>query len=454
MISATGTRRGPQRWTEADIFGVKGALRRIDDGTTPKSFGLKPLIAKALLSFVGVAVLAATAHAEDCLAAPNSPAREGTRWYYRLERVTQHKCWYMRALDQPAQRVATPTKTALSPPAFAIPLPRPRPSVAASLLPLSPAKTDTPFSRARYAIPIPRPRPSDAGSSLSVSRGDSSPHSSYAEATFKPGTTPPVSGPTGETTSSIPQESASQPAGTSLAAPAARAAPVIGSATDETTSAIAEMHREAPSPEIDAEGAPALEAGTQVGATTGETSSPTSDITASQQAVPSLEANAEATAPARDVGTPVGAITDEISAPTSGTAVQQHAAMSSEPNVQKATLEPPAPRIIAPMDGAASSIPNDSAAKPSNSSDFRPNEAEPVPDVSVAQPQAPLAASTVNAQPTPLDAPYWTARRAELTDNAQILARPFPLICAFVLALVRLLIRACVARGLGRVFIN
>jgi hypothetical protein len=214
------------------------------------------------------------------------------------------------------------------------------------------------------------------------------------------------------------------------------------------------MHREAPSPEIDAEGAPALEAGTQVGATTGETSSPTSDITASQQAVPSLEANAEATAPARDVGTPVGAITDEISAPTSGTAVQQHAAMSSEPNVQKATLEPPAPRIIAPMDGAASSIPNDSAAKPSNSSDFRPNEAEPVPDVSVAQPQAPLAASTVNAQPTTLDAPYWTARRAESTDNAQILARPFPLICAFVLALVGLPIRACVARGLGRVFIN
>jgi len=77
-----------------------------------------------------------------------------------------------------------------------------------------------------------------------------------------------------------------------------------------------------------------------------------------------------------------------------------------------------------------------------------------IADVSVTQPQAPLAASSVNAQPIPLDAPDWTARRAQLIDDAQMLARPFPLIFAFVLALVGLLIRACVARGLSRVFIN
>jgi len=70
----------------------------------PTSFGSKSLIAMLLISVVGVAFLAVTAHAEDCLAAPNSAAREGTRWYYRLDRATQHKCWYMRAPDQPAQQ--------------------------------------------------------------------------------------------------------------------------------------------------------------------------------------------------------------------------------------------------------------------------------------------------------------------------------------------------------------
>ena len=380
-----------------------------------KSFGSKSLIALALMSVVEVALPAATAHAEDCLAAPNSPAREGTRWYYRLDRATQRKCWYMRVLDQPTQHA--PAKTAVSAPAFAIPIPRPRPATAGSALSSSSVDTDTSSSHAEYAIPIAKPRPLAAGPALSLSRGDpGNPSSSYSEKiAAKPSTTSPVGGPTGETTSSIPNESTSQQAGTSLAVPAPNAAPLIGAATDETTSAISEMH----------------------------------------QAAPSSEPNAKATAPAPDTETRAGATTNETSSPTSNVAAPQQAATSSEPNAQQATLEQnAAPQIIAPIDDAASSTPNDSATQLSTSSVFRSNDAEPIPDVSVAQPQVPLAASSVNARPIPLDAPDWTARRAELIDNAQMLARPFPLIFAFVLALVGLLIRACVARGLGRVFIN
>ena len=55
-----GHPEGLQPWVEVDIFDAKG-LRRIDGGA-PRSFGLKSFIAKALLSFVGVAALAATAH--------------------------------------------------------------------------------------------------------------------------------------------------------------------------------------------------------------------------------------------------------------------------------------------------------------------------------------------------------------------------------------------------------
>src|ERR1700674_3788057 len=47
-----------------------------------------------------------TAHASDCLAAPNSPAPQGSHWYYLLDWATQRKCWYLRAPGQPAQQMA------------------------------------------------------------------------------------------------------------------------------------------------------------------------------------------------------------------------------------------------------------------------------------------------------------------------------------------------------------
>jgi hypothetical protein len=41
-----------------------------------------------------------TAYADDCLAAPNSAAPQGSHWYYRIEHATKLKCWYLRALDE------------------------------------------------------------------------------------------------------------------------------------------------------------------------------------------------------------------------------------------------------------------------------------------------------------------------------------------------------------------
>jgi hypothetical protein len=55
----------------------------------------------ALVSCVTLAMPANLARADDCRAAPNSPAPAGTHWYYRLEWTTQRKCWYVRA---PARR--------------------------------------------------------------------------------------------------------------------------------------------------------------------------------------------------------------------------------------------------------------------------------------------------------------------------------------------------------------
>ena len=350
------------------------------------------------MSVVGVTLSAATAHAEDCLAAPNSPAREGTRWYYRLDRATQHKCWYMRALDRPTQQVAAPAKTALPATAFAIPIPRPRPSTAGSGLALRQADTDPSFSHAEYAIPIPRPRPS----AVSLSQDDTGPSAAHPEEiAAKPSVTPPVSESTAETTPSIPKESTSQQAGTSSAAPAQTAAPPIGAATDETTSAISEMHQGAPSPETNAEAtAPAADAETLVGATTGETSSPTSDAAAPHQAATSSEPDTQATASGADA----------------------------------------APTIIAPTDDAVSSIPKGPATQLSTPSDLGSNDAETVPDVSLAEHQAPPAVAMLNARPLPADLLSHgrdrTALTDEPTDNAGTRLKPLYLIVAFLVVLV------------------
>jgi hypothetical protein len=225
-----------------------------------KSFGSKLLIALAFISAVGVTLPTAAARAEDCLAAPNSPAREGTRWLYRLDRATQHKCWYMGAFGQPTQRAGAAAK------------------IVHSALPL--------------AIPLPRPRPSAAEPSLSLSLGsaDSSPESLAA----RPGPTLPVSGATEEIRSRIVGESDPQQALTSSAGPAPDANAPISVAADGTTSAISETPQVVPSSETIVEAAtPTPKAQPPIGTATYKTSPPTSDIAARQQAAPLSELNAE-----------------------------------------------------------------------------------------------------------------------------------------------------------------
>ena len=37
----------------------------------------------------------ASSAADDCIATPNAEAPPGSRWYYRTDRATQRKCWYL-----------------------------------------------------------------------------------------------------------------------------------------------------------------------------------------------------------------------------------------------------------------------------------------------------------------------------------------------------------------------
>ena len=97
-------------WRSADLVGDIFANHRWQDRVrkTPSAFIPIALVATLLTSGVGVAAPAETARVDDCLSAPNSAAPQGSHWYYRLDRATKRKCWYVRALGQPAQQAAAP----------------------------------------------------------------------------------------------------------------------------------------------------------------------------------------------------------------------------------------------------------------------------------------------------------------------------------------------------------
>jgi hypothetical protein len=81
-------------------------------GQIPTPIGSIALGATLLVCGVGVIVPTNFARADDCLTAPNSPAPEGSHWYYQTDRATQRKCWYLRAPGQATQPATRPISEA------------------------------------------------------------------------------------------------------------------------------------------------------------------------------------------------------------------------------------------------------------------------------------------------------------------------------------------------------
>ena len=75
-------------------------------GQIKRPLGSIALVTMLLVSFVGITVLANTARADDCIAAPNSPSPPGKHWYYRLDWATKRKCWYVGPLGRSVQEAA------------------------------------------------------------------------------------------------------------------------------------------------------------------------------------------------------------------------------------------------------------------------------------------------------------------------------------------------------------
>ena len=79
-------------------------------GQIKRPLGSITLVTTFLALFVGVTVLANTARAGDCIAAPNSQSPPGKHWWYRLDWATKRKCWYVGLLSRSVQEAAPATK--------------------------------------------------------------------------------------------------------------------------------------------------------------------------------------------------------------------------------------------------------------------------------------------------------------------------------------------------------
>jgi hypothetical protein len=120
----------------------------------PRALALSALIPTLFMSGVGLAVPATTGRADDCLAAPNSAAPQGSHWFYKLDRATKRKCWYVRAPSQTAQQATAPAKKspgtsfATPVPSGAVPAPAPAsPGEASPHVGMSAVKPHWPVSR-------------------------------------------------------------------------------------------------------------------------------------------------------------------------------------------------------------------------------------------------------------------------------------------------------------------
>ena len=73
------------------------------------------VVAVLLIALADGSLSAGFARAEEnCLAAPNAPAPQGSHWYYRTDFIKQSKCWYLRAEGQAIQTPAAQQKTETS----------------------------------------------------------------------------------------------------------------------------------------------------------------------------------------------------------------------------------------------------------------------------------------------------------------------------------------------------
>jgi hypothetical protein len=71
-------------------------------------------VAVVLVATIGVSAPVGDAYANNCLAGPKAPSPHGQHWYYRVDRSTGRKCWYLHAFLLRPHRAAKPSESHLA----------------------------------------------------------------------------------------------------------------------------------------------------------------------------------------------------------------------------------------------------------------------------------------------------------------------------------------------------
>jgi hypothetical protein len=193
----------------------------------PRVFASVALITTLQLG-VGVTVLANTARAEDCLAAPHSTAPPGRHWFYRLDWETQKKCWYLRAPSQPAQQAAAPATLARVSSFHSTPPPS-GPELAGDGVPMSITSDDTAPPPPHVKMLAVKPMPAPA---LSATTDKFVQQSGQQENTARP--IPEVPAPQVNTASQTSAQAAAPPPVAWPAAPLVKASdPIVVPTNDD-----------------------------------------------------------------------------------------------------------------------------------------------------------------------------------------------------------------------------
>ena len=173
--------------------------------------GLISVVAVLLMAFADGSLSAGSVRTEEnCLAAPNAPAPQGSHWYYRTDFIKQSKCWYLRA---EGQAIETPTaqqkpeSIAAKRPAAAMPKTAPDQAApeAKQLRPVQPAP-------AKLGDRLRQSSTQDASQAGHQGRGDTvtwpdPPTPAAADNVVRPDPPSQTSGvPQGATAESIPEE--------------------------------------------------------------------------------------------------------------------------------------------------------------------------------------------------------------------------------------------------------
>jgi hypothetical protein len=102
------------------------------------------------------AVVGGTARGgDDCLAAPNATAPQGSHWYYRFDRAAHRKCWYVGAQGAKVRHAGAATPPATRPSAATAAADGPAPTPAAAPVAAVAAVPDAAFALRWPDAPTP-----------------------------------------------------------------------------------------------------------------------------------------------------------------------------------------------------------------------------------------------------------------------------------------------------------